>query len=198
MDSSIGIRGRNFAIIAADMKVTQSILIVKEDYDKFQTIKDKIVMSATGEQGDAFRNTLFVTEDALYEELQNGIELSPKVLAYMVQNRIHAGLRKKQLGVSSIIAGRGPEGYDLWSVDRYGAISSGPFCANGYATYFVYGILDREYKEALSVDDALSIIQKCVNLLKERLLINLEAFKVKIITDEGVSTRVIAPEIKSN
>lgn len=198
MDSSIGVRGNGFVMVAADMKVTSSVLIVKEDQDKFRIIKDRIVMSATGEQGDAFRNLLFIAEDALYEEMQNEIELSPKVLAYMIQNRVHESLRKRQLDISSIVAGRGSEGYDLWSVDRYGAISSTPFCANGYAAYFVYGIFDREYKKDLTVEDALGIIQKCVNLLRERLVVNLEGFMVKIITDDGVSSRILVPEIKSS
>lgn len=195
MDCSIGIKGRNFAMVAADMKIATSIMVVKENHDKFQTLKNRIVVSATGDQGDAFRSMLSISEDALYEELQNGIELSPQVVAYMIQNKVHGGLRSRQLDVSSIVAGRGSEGYSLWAVDRYGAICSGPFCANGYAAYFVYGIFDREYSADLSLDDALEIIQKCVDLLRERLVINLEGFLVKIVTDDGVSSQVIAPRL---
>lgn len=198
MDSSIGIRGNGFVAIAADMKITNSVLVVKENQDKFQVLRDRVVMSIVGDQGDAFRTMLSTSEDALYEELQNGIELSPRVLAHMVQNRVHGSLRKRQLNISSIVGGKGPSGYDLWSIDKYGAISSEPFCANGYAAYFVYGIFDREYREDLTVDDALGIIQKCVNLLRERLVINLDGFMVKIVTDEGVSSRVLMPEITSN
>lgn len=196
MDSSIGIKGSNFAIVAADTRVSRSFLVVKEDYEKFQTIKDKVVMSVVGDQGDTFRTMLNVSESARYEEIQNGIEISPSVLAHMIQNKIHESLRKRQLDASTIIAGKGPEGYDLWSVDKYGAISSVPFCANGYAAYFVYGILDREYSENITVDDALRIIQKCINLLKERLIINLEGFMIKIVTDDGILTKTLSPEIK--
>ncbi|KMV65555.1 proteasome subunit beta type-2 [Encephalitozoon cuniculi EcunIII-L] len=196
MDSSIGIKGRNFAIVAADTKISSSILVVKENHEKFQVIKDRIVMAMTGNQGDAFRTMLYVSESALYEEIQNGIELSPSVLAHMIQNKVHESLRRRQLDMSSIVAGRGPEKYDLWSVDKYGAISSVPFCASGYAAYFVYGILDREYSEDITIDAALSIMQKCVNLLKERLMINLEGFMVKIVTDDGILTRTLVPEIK--
>ncbi|AFM98725.1 proteasome subunit beta type-2 [Encephalitozoon hellem ATCC 50504] len=196
MDSSIGIKGSNFAVVAADTRVSRSFLIIKENYDKFHTIKDKIVMSIVGDQGDAFRTILSVSESAQYEEIQNGIELSPSVLAHMVQSKVHESLRKRQLDTSTIIAGKGPQGYDLWSVDKYGAISSVPFCASGYAAYFVYGILDREYSEDITVDDALRIIQKCINLLKERLVIGLEGFMVKVVTDEGVLTKTLAPEIK--
>ncbi|ADM11956.1 proteasome subunit beta-type 2 [Encephalitozoon intestinalis ATCC 50506] len=197
MDSSIGIRGNNFVIVAADTKISTSFLVVKEDYEKFQTVGNRIVMSMIGDQGDAFRTMLYVSESAYYEEIQNGIELSPSVLAHMIQNKVHKALRKRQLDMSSIVGGKGPEGYDLWSVDRYGAISSVPFCANGYAAYFVYGIFDREYTEDITIDAALNIIQKCINLLKERLMINLEGFMVKIVTDDGISTRTLTPEIKS-
>lgn len=196
MDSAIGIRGSSFAMVAADTKITRSVLVVKENHDKFQAVKDKAVMSMIGDQGDAFRTMLYTSERALYEEVQNGIEITPSVLAHIIQNRVYESLRKRQLDVSSIVAGRVSDGYDLWSVDKYGAISSVPFCAGGYATYFVYGIFDREYSEDMTVDAALAMIQKCVNLLRERFVANLEKFVVKIVTADGIETRTLVPEIK--
>ncbi|KAM0671208.1 beta type-2 subunit of proteasome [Ordospora colligata] len=198
MDTSIAIKGRNFAVIATDMKVARSVFVVKESQDKFVSIKDKVVMSATGDQGDAFRAMLSVSEKALFENIQNGIEPSPSVVAHIMQNRIHENSRKAPLNVSTMIAGKGSDGYELWAVDKYGAMSSVPFCANGYAMYLAYGIFDKEYSESLDIESALEIIQKCINLMRERLMISLESFMVKIVTDNGIITKTLHPQIKSN
>ncbi|KAH9410965.1 proteasome [Ordospora pajunii] len=198
MDTSIAIKGRNFAVIATDMKVARSVFVIKESQDKFVSIKEKVVISATGDQGDAFRAMLSISEEALFQSIQNEIEPSPSVVAHIMQNKIHENSRKAPLNVSSIIAGKGPNGYELWSIDKYGAMSPVPFCANGYAMYLAYGIFDKEYLESLDIEEALEIIQKCINLIRERLMINLESFMIKIVTDDGIITKILHPQIKSN
>jgi 20S proteasome subunit beta 4 len=197
MVSSIGIRGKNFVIIAADTTFSRSVVLMKNDQDKFRIIDNRIVVSSTGEQGDSFRTSLFVTEKALFDALENGIELSPKVLAHMYQKRVQGALRERPLATATLVGGRLADEYDLWFVDNYGAIASAPFYANGYASYFVYGIFDREYREDMSVEEGIEILQKCVNLIKERILLDLDRFILKIVTSQGIESRIIMPQARA-
>jgi 20S proteasome subunit beta 4 len=197
MVSSIGIRGRNFAMVAADTVFARSVVLMKNDQDKFSTIDNRIVMASTGDQGDAFRTSLFIAEKARFDALQNGIELSPRVLAHMYQGRVQGSLRERPLTTSTLIGGRTGDEYDLWFVDNYGAISSVPFYASGYASYFLYGIFDREYREDISLEEGVEILQKCVDLMKERILLDLDRFILKIVTGQGIESRVMTPQARA-
>jgi 20S proteasome subunit beta 4 len=60
--------------------------------------------------------------------------------------------------------------------------------AHGYGSYFSFSILDKYYKDDLSLDEGKEIMIKCLQEIQKRLLLNSPSFTVKVITKDGVST----------
>lgn len=55
-----------------------------------------------------------------------------------------------------------------------------PYGAHGYGAAFTLSVMDREYIKGLSLDEALSIIEKCINELHTRFLIAQKNFVIKV------------------
>lgn len=55
-----------------------------------------------------------------------------------------------------------------------------PYGAHGYGAAFTLSVMDREYIKGLTVDEALSIIDKCINELHTRFLIAQKNFVIKV------------------
>lgn len=55
-----------------------------------------------------------------------------------------------------------------------------PYGAHGYGAAFTLSVMDRDYVKGLTLDDALSIIEKCINELHTRFLIAQKNFVIKV------------------
>ena len=55
-----------------------------------------------------------------------------------------------------------------------------PYGAHGYGAAFTLSVMDREYIKGLTVDEALSIIDNCINQLHTRFLIAQKNFVIKV------------------
>lgn len=52
MDTLIGLRGKDFAVVAADKYACSSIVRMKNDEDKVLTVDDDKLLALSGEVGD--------------------------------------------------------------------------------------------------------------------------------------------------
>lgn len=192
MHTLIGICTKNFTILAADKNFTSNILIHKSKESKISSINQSI-LAYCGEQGEAFRLTSLIIEDAYLVSLNYSVNATPKLLKNIAQNIIHDSLRKKQIGVGLLVAGKADD-FELYSIDEYGAVCKGDFFCMGYGAYFGYGILDRYYKEDLSIEEGIEIVRKIGMCMKKRCVIGYDTFGVGIVSDEGI--REMELEIK--
>jgi 20S proteasome alpha/beta subunit len=60
------------------------------------------------------------------------------------------------------------------------------FGAQGYGANFTLSIFDREYKEGMSVEEAMGVIRKCIAELHTRFLINQPNFVIKLVDKDGI------------
>lgn len=60
------------------------------------------------------------------------------------------------------------------------------FAAHGYASYFCMSIMDRYWHDALSMEEAISLLKKCVAELRVRFIGNFPQFIVKVVDCDGV------------
>ncbi|KAF7683441.1 putative proteasome subunit beta type-4 [Astathelohania contejeani] len=193
MDSLIGIKGKDFVLIASDMASSSSVILIKDNEDKFYEINDQLILAYSGDQGDCFRTCAFVAEKIKFDTLHNSITPTPKLVANVMQRCVHEALRKNPLKTGCLVAGKDEKEFSLYAMDIYGAIYSDKYASVGYSSYFTYGILDQEYHSDLTQEEAINIIQKCVNVMKERFVLDLSKFMVKIVTNSGIETRTIVP-----
>merc|ERR1712228_718488 len=114
--------------------------------------------------------------------------------ANFARTELAKALRKGPFEVNALIGGYDSKtnSSDLYALDYMGCLHKVNFGCQGYASYFVSSTMDREYKENingemyLDEEAAISIMDKCIRALQERMLINQSNFIVKAVDKDGV------------
>merc|ERR1711953_3181 len=181
MDNLIGIRTKNFTLIASDMGVNRSVLQYKSDEDKFSNINNQVVFGHCGNFSKGCDLRVLITENFEYFALSDLVPVNSFTVSNYIQNLVHYYLRRNPHETALMVMDVNNE---LYAIDQYGARFQSNYICLGVSSYFLYGLLDNEYNENMSLDQAVQLLQKCIDCLKERVVYNYPKFKVKIF-DKG-------------
>ena len=174
MDSTFGICGNDFAIVAADTAVNRSIFTLKHDDDKIMQLNKFKVMSCSGEQTDRSSFSNYIMRNLQLIEYRSDVEPDVESTAQFIRSDLAQALRKAPYQVNVLIAG-----YDtidneakLYWMDYLGTLQQVNKGAQGYAGYFVNSVLDNHFKQDMSLDEGLEACRACIKELKTRFMIN--------------------------
>jgi len=186
-DSIIGLVGKDFVIMAADMSQTRSILMLKSDEEKMFNITNRIIIGASGEAGDRAQFCPFIEKNINLYELRTGVPLSVHGAANFVRRELHDALRKGPYMVNLLLGGVDKEGEpSLYFMDYLASMSKVDFGCQGYAGHFLLGLLDRHYKKNMSIDECVELLRQCVKELKIRFLLGNAQYLVKVSDKDGI------------
>merc|ERR1712194_753632 len=146
--------------------------------DKIAECPNGVLVGVMGPFADRSSFTEVVTKNLALYELKNGVALSPAAAAAWVRNLLAESIRRAPYNVMTLMAGYSEEEKDaeLYFLDRY----AGNFCV---------GILDKEWRADMSVEQGLALIKKCIEEIKLRYVPGkLSKFLIKIVTKDGVKT----------
>jgi len=188
MECLIGIQGADFTIIASDTNAARSIVTMKKDHDKMYSLSDKILMGVVGDSGDAVQFSEYIAKNIQLYKMRNGYELSPHAAANFTRRNLAEALRSRNAyQVNLLMAGHDEEsGPELYFMDYLSSLVKLPFAVHGYGSFFSLSIMDRYYKPDLTKDEALDIIQKCVDEIRRRFIVNMPVFKVRMVNKDGI------------
>lgn len=160
---------------------------MKEDEDKILVLDRTKVMLGAGEHGDRVQFTEFIARNMALYALTNGYHLSTQAAANFTRGELARSIREHPYQVNLIIAGydkvAGPEVYFL---DYMGSMQKMNFAVHGYSGYFLLSLLDRHYKDNMSVEDGMTLLRMCITELRTRFLLSPSKFIVKIVDKDGV------------
>jgi 20S proteasome subunit beta 4 len=78
------------------------------------------------------------------------------------------------------------QGPQLYWIDYFGALQKLKYAAHGYAAHLTMGLLDRQYKKDMNLQQGLDLLQKCILEMKTRFVANFPRYTIKIITKDGI------------
>lgn len=84
------------------------------------------------------------------------------------------------------------EGPELFWIDHLSALTKAPFAAHGYAAHFVLSLLDRHHRPEMNQEEVLEVFKMCLAELKQRFIVNLPEFAVRIIRADGIQDLVVS------
>ena len=121
-------------------------------------------------------------------ELRNdGTKLSTAAQANFCRKELAEALRKGPYNVNLLLGGYDDKaGASLYFMDYLAALQKVPYGAQGYASMFCLGIMDREYREGLDQAAALKIIEQCIHEMHTRFLVSQPNFVIKVVDKDGV------------
>jgi len=188
MECIIGITGADFVILASDTTAARSIVAMKKDHDKMFELSEKLLMGVVGDSGDAVQFSEYIAKNIQLYKMRNGYELSPHAAANFTRRNLAEALRSRNAyQVNLIMAGHDAEsGPELYYMDYLASLVKLPFAIHGYGAHFSLSIMDRYYKPDMSKEEALDLVQKCVDEIRRRFIVNMPVFKVRMINKDGI------------
>lgn len=191
MAISIGLRTDTHVMICSETTLAESIIKIKENDNNTSVISSTLI-NITGEQAESFRLQNYTREYSKLLSLENSISITPSLVSRILSARIHSKLRESPIDCQAIVGGLGDAStLELYCIDRYGACHEDRFCVTGYGMYFVFGIYDMLYRKDMNEEESMDLITKCLNVMKERLVIETNKWKLDVIGADGIRTKFI-------
>ena len=179
-------------VLATDQVNARSILMYQQNLDKIAELSSHSAMGVSGPNCDLVNFSEYISKNlALYELSSDGMRLSTHAQANFCRGELAKALRKGPYQVNVILAGydeKVPTGGSMYVMDYLGSCTKQNYGAQGYASNFCLSIMDRDWTEGLTEDQAVDLVEKCMKELGMRFLMNQKNFIIKVIDKEGVRT----------
>mmetsp|Transcript_36754 Transcript_36754/g.56457 ORF Transcript_36754/g.56457 Transcript_36754/m.56457 type:complete len:201 (+) Transcript_36754:93-695(+) len=188
MDSVLGVTYKGGVILAADQGNARSILMYQKNLDKITSLSGHTALACSGPHADVVNFSEFIAKNIkLYEFSKDGTVLSTHAQANYCRNELAKALRKGPYQVNNLLGGFDKKaGGSLYFLDYLASLQKVNFGAQGYCGHFCLSIMDRDWKEGLTKDEAVEIIKHCINEIHTRFLIAQPNFIIKNIDANGV------------
>jgi 20S proteasome alpha/beta subunit len=186
--------------LATDQQNARSILVYQHNLDKISPLTARTAMGVAGPNCDLVSFTEYIAKNLRLYELSNDYldnahhkELSTHAVAHFCRNELATALRRGPAYQVNVLLG----GYDdkvgpsLYFMDYLAALQQVPYGAQGYASYFCMGIMDKEYpatKSECTEEHAVNMINQCIHELHTRFMLAQKNFIIKVIDKDGIRT----------
>jgi 20S proteasome subunit beta 4 len=188
MDSTFGVIGKDYAIMASDSTMAaHGILVFKQGVDKITELDSHKIMVGAGVAADNAAFAEYIQKNMKLYELNEDVKLDTPAAAAFIRNELARALRKGPYQTNLLLAGfDDKEGPSLHWIDYMGNASKLPFGAHGFAGKLIISIFDREWKHNMNLEQGLEICRKCIHELRTRFVIAQPSWVFKVVDKDGV------------
>ena len=201
----LGIVCKDGIVMAADKQSTAGTIVMDKDSEKIKIINDYLAFAGTGMVADIQRSIKVAAAELRIKELRSKSRPSVKNGANLVASIIYNSIRQPamlQFMVGSLVGGVNEDGSsELYSIDPAGGIKQiNDYDANyGSGMPYVLGLLERQYKKNMSIDDGVKLAVEAIKSSTQRDVGSGKGIDVFTITKSGILKVVdqqIVPEYK--
>jgi len=198
----LGIVCRDGVVMAADRQVTAGSMVMSKNTSKVVKINDYLVVSWTGGFADAQRQGKLIAAELKLKELKSKSRPSIKQAANLISTITYAQIRQPSMIpniVGTLIAGFNEDGStELYSIEPAGSVMKiEDYDANlGSGMPFVLGLLERQYKKDLSIEECIELAKEALKSSTQRDIGSGYGIDIFMITKDGIK-KVVEQEIKS-
>ena len=191
----LGIVCKDGVVMAGDRRVTAGHgLIMSKDYEKVFSINDYLVYSGCGSATEHQKVAKLLAAELKLKELKTKSRPSVRQSASLLSNI--------QVQASAFLLA----GFDEDGTPSLYEISGGLLkeikdytASHGSGMPYVLGLLERQYKKGLSVEEGVELAQECIKSSTQRDAASGNGIDVFTITKEGIKkvvTQTIEPEYR--
>lgn len=182
--TTCGIRAKNCVVLATETKSTMGNLVVSKEDKKIYSIDDRIAVTTSGAVGDLQQLIRIVKAETSLYKLESQVTVNAVVT--LISNILQSSRFFPYL-VGLIVGGYDSTGPRIFGIDAIGGITEDKYIASGSGSPLVYGILEKEYKEDMSKDDAMKLAVEAIKAARERdVYSGGKRIDVAIITKDGI------------
>ncbi|MDZ7745573.1 MAG: archaeal proteasome endopeptidase complex subunit beta [Halobacteriales archaeon] len=183
--TTIGLTTPDGVVMATDMRASLGGRFVSnKDVQKVEEVHPRAALTMAGSVGGAqsFIDTIRA-ESSLYET-RRGSEMSMQALSTLCGNFLRGG---PFFMVSPILGGVDAEGSHVFSLDPAGGVMRDNYTVTGSGMQLAYGVLEGEYTDDLTLDEARTVAARGIKSAVERDTGSGNGIYLAEITDDGVA-----------
>ena len=193
--TAVGLRTRNGVVLASDRRMSYGIMIMSRNAKKVFVFDNSIGIAFSGLYGDL--RGIYRLLEAEYRYMTYVLGHKPPV--YAMAKRLSIILysyKALPFMVEALVAGidreRTPK---LYALDALGSITEEDYAAVGSGSTLALGVLEQNYRDNLSIDEAMNIAAKAIRVTMERDPSTGDGIDVVALTPEGVKEKTIRVRI---
>ena len=199
----LGIVCKDGVVMAADRRATAGTIVVMKNAEKVFLVNDYLVISGTGMMSDIDRVPKFLAAELKLKELRSKVRPTVAQAASLLANMSYNGIRQPSMipqQAGFLLAGFNEDGSTgLFSIGVEGSIAKvNDYDANfGSGMPYVLGLLERQYKQGLSVEEGVKLAVEAIKSSTQRDIGSGNGIDVFTITKDGIK-KAVEQEIRPN
>ena len=182
--TTVGIKATDGVILCADMRASAGYFIANNNTMKIQKIDEHAGMTMAGGVADAQNITDILRYHANMHRIQKHEPISIKSLTRLTSLIFHQN-RGYPFIADILVGGYDNAGPALYNIDMFGSAEEKNYVTTGSGSPVAYGLLEEEYHEDLTVEEAKVIALRSVKAAIIRNIGTGDGINIAIIDKNG-------------
>ena len=178
--STIGITFDGGVVVGADHRATMGHFIANKSVKKLFKISNSVALTTAGLVGHAQSLSRTLTAELRLYELKHSKAMTVKGAATLTANILVGRPHYVQL----LIVGVDDSGSSVYSIDSAGGSIPDAYCATGSGSPYMYGVLEDQFSDGMSRDEALKVAAKALLAAAQRDAASGNGMDLAVITAE--------------
>jgi len=182
--TTVGLKVKDGVILCADMRASAGYFIANNNTMKIQKIDDHAGMTMAGGVADAQNITDILRYHANIHRIQKQEPIPIKSLTRLTSLIFHQN-RGYPFIADILVGGYDNDGPALFNIDMFGSVEEKTYVTTGSGSPVAYGLLEEEFREELTVEEAKVIALRAVKAAITRNIGTGDGINVSIIDKNG-------------
>jgi len=182
--TTVGLKASDGIIFCADMRASAGYFIANNNTMKIQKIDDHAAMTMAGGVADAQNITDVLRYHANIHRIQKQEPIPIKSLTRLTSLIFHQN-RGYPFIADILVGGYDSAGPGLYNIDMFGSVEEKKYVTTGSGSPVAYGLLEEEYKEDLTLDEAKVIALRAVKAAITRNIGTGDGINIALIDKNG-------------
>ena len=164
--TTVALTVKDAVIMATERRVTMDHFIMHKDGKKLHQIDTHAAMTIAGLVGDAQVLVRYMSAELELYRLQKKVNMPIEAAATLLSNILNQSKFYPYM-VQILIAGVDKTSH-VFSVDAAGGSVEDVYASTGSGSPFVYGVLENDYKQGMSVNEGVELVIRGISAAKQR------------------------------
>jgi len=190
--TTVGIICKDAVVLAAEKKSTLGYLVASKESEKILPLDIHIAMTIAGASGDAQVLARYLRAEFKLFEIEHRRKITVKGAAVLLSNILQSS-KYFPYYVQLIIGGVDDFGPQLFDLDAIGGIEeSKKFTSTGSGSPIALGVLEDQYRDGMSVEEAKELAKRAIKAAIERDIgSGGRAIDIAVITKDGIKIETL-------
>jgi len=182
----VAIRFKDGVLIASDKQTTVGMMVYHNKAQKLHQITDNILIGAAGLVGDIQALVKILQANLKLKYLRSKNEPTAEEAASFLSSLMNY-YKWFPFFTEVIVVGKDNDDYNIYSIDEAGGLEKfDNFTSTGSGMVFALGVLETEYKEDMSEEEARELAKKAILAAIKRDLGSGYGIEIWTLTKEGL------------